>query len=323
MRVPPGERGSALLTVLLLVAVMAMIASTALDRIGVGSRLAVNAATVGQGRAWLGVAEQLAATRIEDLLSVQGSKTLPGGWLGVERSIALPDGGIVRARLGDGGNCFNLNSLVEQGPQGQLASRWIALNEFTALMALLGIPEGQAAGIAASATDYIDSDSQPLTGGAEDGGHNGGLSSNHLMADPSELRLVSGVGEREYALLRPWICALPTTDLSPININTLLPEQAPLIAMLVPGGLDLARARAAIASRPSAGFGSVLQFWQSPVLAGVTPDSRAAAQVQIRTSFFTLHARVASLDVEVGETALIDARQSPARVVRRRWGLEG
>ncbi len=39
-----------------------------------------------------------------------------------------------------------------------------------------------------------------------------------------------------YERLRPWICALPGTALLPINVNTLLPEQAPLLAMLAPIG---------------------------------------------------------------------------------------
>lgn len=321
MKVPAGEKGSALLTVLLLVAVMATIAAAALDRIGVGTRLAANAATVGQARAWLGMAELLATTRIEDLLAADDSRTLGNGWMGAERQIALPDGAVVLARVEDGGNCFNLNSLVEQRQDGALVARQSAVKQFTALMALLGIGEGEAAAIAASATDYIDSDSQPLPAGAEDGAHGGsGMAANGLMSDSSELRIVAGVTDRHYGLLRRWICALPATEPSSINVNTLLPEQAPLLAMLAPGQLDLSRARAQIASRPRDGFGSVLEFWKSPILAGVQPDSQAARQVKMRTEFFILHARVASAGLEIGETALIDARRAPARIVSRRYG---
>ena len=60
---------------------------------------------------------------------------------------------------------------------------------------------------------------------------------------------------REYMdLLRPWLCALPVTDLAPINLNSLRPDQAPLLAMLAPGQLDLDRARAIIVERPSGGW---------------------------------------------------------------------
>ena len=91
--------------------------------------------TVGQARAWLTTAELLAATRLEDLLAADtGQTTLAGNWMGVERSIALPDGGTVRARVDDGGNCFNLNSLVERRQDGTLVARAIGRSQFEALM---------------------------------------------------------------------------------------------------------------------------------------------------------------------------------------------
>jgi len=99
----------------------------------------------------------------------------------------------------------------------------------------------------------------------------------------------------------------------------LLPEQAPLVAMLAPGLIDPSRAKAAIAQRPAAGFDDALDFWQLPGLAGIDPPSGAVDQVQLRTSFFVLKARVDSSEVDVRETALIDARAKPARVIRRNY----
>ena len=317
MIAPANERGVALLSVLLLVAVMATVAATALDRIGIGTRLAANAATVGHGRAWLESAELLATTRIEDLLAADETKTLGAGWLGLERRIALPDGAVVRARIEDGGNCFNLNSLVLRQDDGRLAGRPQAVNQFAALMTMLGIGGGEAAQIAATASDYIDRDNLPQKLGVEDSGK--GRAANHLMADPSELRAVTGVTDRHYRLLSRWICALPNTELSEINLNTLLPEQSPLVAMIAPGSIDPQRARAALQQRPAAGFDDPLDFWQLPGLAGIDLPSGAVGQTQLRTSFFVVKARVESSDIDVRETTLIDARATPARVIRRNW----
>ena len=316
MRVPAKERGAALLSVLLLVAVMATVAATALDRIGLGTHLAANAATVGQGRAWLESAELLATTRIEDLLA-SDKKTLGTGWIGLERRIAMPGGALVRARIEDGGNCFNLNSLVRRQEDGRLVSRPQAVNQFAGLMMMLGIGQSEATRIAASASDYIDSDSSPQDFGGEDGGKI--LPANHLMADPSELRSVAGVTDRQFGLLSRWLCALPAPELSEINVNTLLPEQAPLLAMLAPGRIDPHRMRAVIAQRPAAGFDDALDFWQLPGLAAIDLPSGAVDQVKVRTSFFVLKARMESTDIDVQETALIDARVNPARVIRRSW----
>ncbi len=319
-----SERGTALLTVLLLVAVIATISATALDRIGIATRLAGNVATVAQARAWLSTAEYLAAARIEDLRrSDEDQTTLAGNWMGVERSIALPDGGLVRARVMDGGNCFNLNSLVDKRADDNLVAREEGGRQFAALMTSLGIGAGEAAQIADMATDYIDSDQVALRLGGEDSAYAGtsdALPANQLMADPSELRAVARVSARDYRLLERWLCALPVTTMSPLNVNTLLPEQAPLLAMLAPGVIDLARARAQLASRPAAGYGSVLQFWKTPPFEGLQVPTEATGQVQVRTDFFTLQATVEAGSARVAETALIDASEAPARIVRRQWG---
>lgn len=309
MIVSPKERGAALLSVLLLVAVMATVSATALDRLGIATRLAGNSTGYAQARWWIETAELLTAARVEDLLAADSSQTLRGSWLGAERSIALPAGGTVRARIEDGGNCFNLNSLVEA--QGErLVARPAAAKQFAGLMTLVGIGEGDAARNAAAAADYVDSDSL----GAEQG------AANAMMADPSELRAVPGVKQRDYELLKPWLCALPTTELSPINVNTLLPEQAPLLAMLDPGRIDLSRARAQITARPAAGFGSTVDFWKSPALAGAAPADEAAQQVRLRTSFIRLRVMVATGELELTEEALLDARRPPVRLVHRKWG---
>ena len=143
---------------------------------------------------------------------------------------------------------------------------------------------------------------------------------NRMMIDPSELRAVAGITPAIYDLAKPWICALPVTDLSPININTLLPEQAPLFAMLLPGELSVGQARQLLAQRPADGYGSVPGFWKLPSLVGLSPAAEVAEQVKLRTGFFGVTVSVDVGGTQVVERALIDARQSPAQLVRRSWG---
>src|SRR3546814_7515548 len=89
------------------------------------------------------------------------------------------------------------------------------------------------------------------------------LPANGKMADVSELRAVRGVTPKIYARLRPWVCALPVTDPVKLNVNTLAPEQAPLVAMLLPGEITIAEARAVLAARPAGGYGSSVRFWEA------------------------------------------------------------
>src|SRR3546814_16574443 len=100
------------------------------------------------------------------------------------------------------------------------------------------------------------------------------------MVDASERRAVNGVTPGIYDLLRPWVCALPVNDLPPININTMLPGQAPLLAMLLPGQLRVEQARQMLIRRPANGFSSVAAFWAMLARTGLSPLSEGGPPVK-------------------------------------------
>ncbi|WP_313807298.1 type II secretion system minor pseudopilin GspK [Sphingobium sp.] len=319
-----NERGAALLTVLLLVAVMAVVASTALERLALATRMTGNGGAVDQARAFADAGTEIARLRIGDLLAANpGRTTLAGNWMGTPQAIAVP-GGIATARVTDGGNCFNLNSVVAGENEANLKVRPVGVSQFQALLQALGVEARQAQVAAASLADWIDTDGVPQPGGAEDETYARAAApyraANRFMVDPSELRAVNGVTPAIYALARPWVCALPTADLSPININTLLPDQAPLFAMLMQGQLSVAQARQLLAQRPADGYGSTVAFWAVPALAGLNPLEEVANQVKLTTGFFAVEVSVDVGGAQVVERALIDARQSPAMLIRRNWG---
>lgn len=321
------ERGAALLTVLLLVAVMAVVSAAALERLTLATRLSANAAAMDQAHAYADSAGLLVARRLDDLVSADAGKTtLRGDWMGRPRSLPVPSGA-ASVTLYDAGNCFNLNSLVAGQTEENLKQRPVAVTQFATLMQLLGVRGGEAQAIAIAAADWIDSDGVPARGGAEDETYMRAApayrAANRMMADASELRAVAGVTPALYNLLRPWVCALPTTDLSPLNVNTLLPEQAPLFAMLVPGKLSVDMARALIAQRPENGYGSTVAFWAAPALRGLTPPAQVAQQVRLTTRWFR-----ADISVDLGGTrmrqwALYDTQSRPVKLVRRIWGNQG
>ncbi|MBB5985412.1 type II secretion system minor pseudopilin GspK [Sphingobium lignivorans] len=329
-----SERGAALLTVLLLVAILSVITAVALERLTLASRMTRNIVSADQGRAYLLTAEQMAAMRVSDLVAMRPDRTtLEGGWLGRDQVIAVP-GGTVTARIIDRGNCFNLNSLVKGPDDGAdeaafsgeetLVARPEGIEQFAGLMRLLGIEHGTALQVAITAADWIDSDSTPGNGGAEDQFYAGFSppyrAANMLMADPSELLMVGAVTPEIYQRLRPWICALPTTALSPININTLLPGQAVLLAMLAPEALGLEQARQVLAQRPVGGYGSLVTFRSLPALARLNLSDSAWEQLAQKTRWFEVALRADLGGDTVEEIVLIDAGRRPARLVRRQWG---
>lgn len=318
------ERGAALLTVLLIVAVISVIAATALERLRLATRLTGNVVAIDQSRSYAMAAEALTVTRIDRLLSQNAARvTLAGGWSGWPYALVVP-GGVVTATITDGGNCFNLNGLVQKAPDGRLVTRPESIRQFTRLMRLVGINEQLGTPIAAATADWIDSDNDPQPQGAEDSHYTGGdagyRTAGAMMGDPSELRAVAGVTPEIYAKIRPWLCALPIAEPARINVNTLEPEQAPLLAMLLPDTLDVGRAHALLLERPPQGFTSTFEFWKLPARSGITADPAATEQTDVTTRWFALTTKVALGEAELNETALIDATAPPARLVSRSWG---
>lgn len=325
MRVPPSERGAALLTVLLLVAVMGALAAAAFERLRLSTALAVNSAGLDQARHFAVGIESLLALGIDDLIATSPERTtLQGGWNGESRQFQLPGGGLAQARIRDGGNSFNINSVGEGAPPSQLFARASGVAQFEALMILIGIPPADARPIAEAASDWVDSDLNAARQGAEDD-HYARVDRPHrvgntLFAEVSELRAIAGMTPEIYDRVRPWLCALPVAELSPINVNTLLPEQAPLLAMIAPDQIDVGAARQALAQRPAAGWGDLTEFYATPAMKGVNAQGDVMMQPQLRTRWFTLDLQVELRGAELMETALVDARIAPARVVARRWG---
>ncbi|MBX9815554.1 MAG: type II secretion system minor pseudopilin GspK [Sphingomonas sp.] len=317
------ERGAALLTVLLIVAVVAVLAATALERMRLSTRLAQNAVALDQARAYAMAAETLATTRISAILARDATRvTLQGDW--ANRPVPLPvPQGLATARVRDGGNCFNLNGLVERGVDGRFVARPASIEQFARLMRLIGITGQSANGIAAATADWIDSDDSPQPNGAEDSSYAGRSpryrTPGQLMADVSELRAVAGVTPEVYAKLRPWVCALPRAAPVKLNVNTLMPEQAPLLAMLLPDTLDVGRARGLLAARPPLGFASTVSFWQGLSAQGVSPGQEGPAQTAVTTQWFVLDIDVELGGTQLSESAVVDATEIPVRLVSRGW----
>ena len=325
-RIKPSERGAALLSVLLMVAVLAVIAATTLDRLTLSSKLAANGNALAQARMFTYAAESIAAARIEDLIARDAAQTtLAGDWLGKPQSLPIPIGSAT-ATLRDAGNCFNLNSLVTES-EGRYLANATGMAQMVSLLVVLGADENTARAVAAAAADWADSDMTPVANGVEDEGYRAAtapyLAANRPYAHPSELRAVKGVTPAVYAKLQDWICALPDFVMSPLNVNTLLPEQAPLLAMLfAPGQMNLTTARSYLAKRPSNGYGSLIRFWAAPELTALGPSPLVQGQVKLTSNYFLLNTQVSFGELVLSGQSMIVASPAPARVIWRSWGEE-
>jgi general secretion pathway protein K len=321
-----NEKGVALLSVLLLVAVLSALAVAVLDDIRFDLRRSANAESTGQAQWYALGAESLARARIARLSDANANRTsLEGDWNGRWQDFPIENGGI-HARVSDATGCFNLNSVV-QGASEQWQRRDIGLRQFSALLRGIGFSQRDSASLAETLADWIDSDNTRNTLGAEDDAYMGVVpsyrTSGTLLSEVSELRAVRGFTSSSYARLRPFVCALPTAELSPININTLTPDNAVLLSALTEGALPVETARRVLAARPREGWASVDDFWQEPALANAVPSDAALNQVAVRTRYFRLHAEITYAGADAFLTTLFEqAGSGPARLAARRWGRD-
>lgn len=316
----PQERGVALLTVLLLVAVMATFAAGVLEDIRFGLRRTANAQAVGQARWYAIGAEALVGSQIRRQFDLEGGRTtLRGDWEG--RVFRFPvEGGLIEAQLSDGVACFNLNSVVA-GTPGQYVRNPAGVRQFMALGRAVGVADGEALALAGALVDWIDTDIRRDEAGAEDEAYSRGQASYRtgggLLAEVSELRAIRGFNQQVFSRLRPHICALPIPERSPINVNTLREDDAVLLTALTDGKLSVAAARRVIAGRPAGGWNDEYGF-----LNAVPEDARpqATAGLEMRSRYFNLATNITLGDAEVTTSALLEQDQSGAvKLVARRW----
>lgn len=315
----PASDGMALLTTLLLVAIIGIITALALETMRSVTAAASNGRAAAQARLFTRAGEALLVDRLARLVETPAAIS---ALIGKPQTLEI-DGAAIRATVHDGGACFNLNALLTAGPGGQPVLSSVATGQFIALMTVLGIDSALATRIAQRTADWIDPDQDAAPDGAEDASYQrldpGYRTPGRLMADVSELRAVAGVDAQTYARLRPWLCALPQAKPAPLAINSLTTDQWPLLAMLMPGRLTADSARQLIQSRPPNGWDNAAAFWQLPLLAAATPAAPVLDQVQLTPSFIRLQLALTQGDQMIRQTSLFALAGGKPVLIARTW----
>lgn len=324
-RASDSERGVALLTVLLLLVFMSSVALAITDDIRFAIRRTANLQMAEQAQWYALGAEELARQVVwRSWKSNPNRSTLNDPW--ARRAVNFPiDGGNIRGSVTDGGNCFNLNSVVMLTSQGFYVERERGVSQYRNLLEALDTDSDTAASLASALLDWVDSDSVPSPRGAEDGVYarldpsyrTGGT----ILAEPTELRAIAGYTEPLYQRIRPFVCAFPDSELSIINVNTLREEDAPLLTMLTGRELRLTEAMRAIARRPSSGFRDIDDFFADESLAGISLDEDTRGQFALRTRYFNFKAHVQFHDAYVQLSSAIEVDHGGGlRTIARRYG---
>lgn len=287
------QRGVALITAIVLVAIATMIAVHLGTRASLDLRRTAGLHALEQGwhvalgaEAWS--AEVLREDREDsetDHLAEPWAQPLP----------PLPvDGGEVRGALEDMQGRFNVNNL--RTAQGEVNEASLA--RFERLLEQAGADRRWARILA----DWLDSDTVPgFPDGAEDGIYLSQVppyrAANGPITSTTEMLALPGMTLEEFSRIRPYVAALPVG--TRINLCT---AKAPLLAALVQGGTDFGDAELLARNRRDGCFPTLadLQATLDPaqyqsLLPAISESSnwfRAITAVRIGTSELTLYSLI-------------------------------
>ena len=295
------ERGTALLSALLIVALMSVLAVELVDNARFTLNRASNVAARDQAYWHARGARDYAEMVLLRSVSADREVMRPTDpWVAGGTQVFDIEGGALAGTITDGNNCFNINTLAPETSaletDTSALTRQDAAAQFEALTDALGLAPGDAADLRSQIIDWIDADTRPEPGGAEDGDYARldppYRAANQPFTELEELLALPVVTPALYQRLEPWLCVRPERVRLPVNVNTLSIDQAPLLAAALEGAISLADAETVLFRRPVNGYDDLADFWSDPVLARLQPDAGLRESVALSTRWF-------EIDVEV------------------------
>ena len=256
----PRQRGIALLTVLVAVALAASLAAAITWNLTLDEHRSASIIQGDQAYAYaLGAEDWAEQILYRDHQNNANATTLGQNWAAQLPPLPV-EGGQILGHIEDLQGRFNLNNLVNQAGQAQP----VYVQQFQRLLTALNLD----AGIADAVVDWIDADDTPTQPGGAEVDYYSRLTppyrpSNAPMTSVSELQMVNGVTPQAYAALLPYVCALPPalpgvggSGATPLNVNT---TPAVLLMTLAPN-LSQAQAQQIVDLRGTNGFTSLAQL---------------------------------------------------------------
>lgn len=270
------QRGVALITVLLVVALVVIIASGMTGRLQLVANRTINQQLYQQGL-WSAMAgEQLVYKVLEqDYHDNKNSVHLQQLWS--REGMVFPlDNGQLSGEVQDLHSCFNLNILATPPDPSKPFDPTFEQRQFEALLRAIDIEEYLIDQLSNTIRDWVDSNTKVESSlGAEDDSYASKqvpyLAANSPMATVTEVLAVEGMTPALYRKIRPYICVIPNQTEMRVNVNTIASDQAALLvaAFADKHPLDLSAASSLLSSRKDDGFDDIADFWQSPEISAL------------------------------------------------------
>ena len=287
MKIYSSQRGIALLTILVMVALATILAATIAKRQTNTSENTGYLMRQDQSLLYAKSAEAFfSELLIQDSDNGGNIDHLQENWAKPMPAFPVEDG-FISGRLLDESGKFNLNNLLKaDGSVDDSAKRW-----FEKLLQRVGLP----AELSQAVIDWQDADDE-TTGamGAESNYYQGldpsYLASNTRFHQVEELKLVRGFEGKNYDLIAPYVTALP--EATKINMNT----AAPLLLASIDPKLDVKTLEQELKAKQAelTYFNSVEDLWKLNAFSGIEPQNKtdAAAWLDSKSNYFTAQIEV-------------------------------
>lgn len=229
------------------------------------------------------------------------------------------DGGLVSGRILDQQGLFNINALIDQDGRGDPR----AMLAFQRLLETLGDFESPGA-IVEALVDWMDRDRDVTgLGGREDGDYAildpAYRTSGRALASPTEILLVEGVTFEDWGRLRPFVTTLPRREgrAPPVNVNT-----APAEVLSAWTGADLGVTGEIVSDRGDDPFDAVGEF-ESRLAGSVAADALEQidfAGFTVISNYFLVESEARFGNVGLSMRHVIERDEESTRVLARSMG---
>ncbi|MEW6983661.1 type II secretion system minor pseudopilin GspK [Colwelliaceae bacterium 6471] len=325
-----NQRGVALITVMLVVALAAILVTQMTGRLQLQMQRTSNI-TFNQQAYWYAMGAEAFAKRVliasfEDDDSVTNLEQL---WAQGETSYPV-DFGQITGEISDLHACLNLNALrnVEQNTGEQKVTKTparLALEELITALNIEGTGQFEAEYMVDALTDWLDDNSAIVSaGGAEDNDYSAKefpyLPANHYLASVNELRIIEHFTVPVINALKDYVCVIPNNGDHKININTLSIEKPELLQALL--AITLGDAQEILASREAEGFKSVDDFFNMPEVNKLKIDPDKKQQFVVDSDYFKLKTTASFNGSYFSLNSIMQVDKQKISVVSRTIGRE-
>lgn len=314
-----NQHGVALITVMLIVALSAIIAAQMTTRLQIQMQRSTNI-TFNQQAYWYALGaeaftkrvlikafkDQPNVTHLEQIWAEEGNNypvefgEISGAVTDLQSCLNLnalhPKAKTKRETVNnDTNNTTNTNNILTNASRNnnqQLPAASV-LEALIINLNINGVGNFEAEAMVNALTDWLDSnDTLTGSGGAEDNDYASRefpyLAANNYLGSVNELRLVEHFSPAVILALTPYVCVLPQNAQHLININTLDAKKPELLQALLDSSVE--DAQQILNARDSSGYKNIEDFYNLPELSKVNITPWQKAQFVIDSQYFKLKA---------------------------------